>query len=422
MSTSPPPLHFQVFLASPGDVPEERKAARHLMETVLPKDPLLPCRVSFDVVGWDGPAASTPMPAHITPQDAIIRFKTRPAEYDIVLVILRGRMGTVMDVASLQKPDGSPYLSGTELEFEDAWNATPRPEIMIYRCDTIPSVPLNDPRRKEKQAQYDTLDTFLSRFQNPDGSWNGGVNDFRNAADFRGKLETYLKHIVVSRNDASEGALPGKPTVTVSTPPVDKAPNGISKPVVLPNPTLGTLFKGRDDVLATLRERLLAGAPTAITASYHALHGPGGIGKTRAAVEYAHAHKNDYSALLFAIADTPDAMAHNLANLSGALGLSERRDRPQQPRHVAASHQPAWRGGTADAPRAGHRRGQLRQGPSERRDPPQQPRRVAASHQPARRGGTADAPHGGYLPGIPPRYRTCASTSGRSYQQLRRAA
>ncbi len=42
--------------------------------------------------------------------------------------------------------------------------------------------------------------------------------------------------------------------------------------------------------------------------------------------------------------------------------------RPQQPRRVAASHQPARRGGTADAPRARHRRGKLRQGPSERRD------------------------------------------------------
>ena len=43
--------------------------------------------------------------------------------------------------------------------------------------------------------------------------------------------------------------------------------------------------------------------------------------------------------------------------------------RPQQPRPVAARHQPARRGGTADAPRAGDRRGQLRPGPSERRDP-----------------------------------------------------
>ncbi len=67
MPASPPPLHLRVFLASPGDVGEERRAARELMEIVLPKDPLLPCRVTFDVVAWDHPAASTPMPARIPP-------------------------------------------------------------------------------------------------------------------------------------------------------------------------------------------------------------------------------------------------------------------------------------------------------------------------------------------------------------------
>ena len=64
---------------------------------------------------------------------------------------------------------------------------------------------------------------------------------------------------------------------------------------------------------------------------------------------------------------------------------------------VAESHQPARRGGTADAPRAGNRRGQLRPGPSECCDPPQQPRAVAARHQPARRGGTAVAAAPGNL-------------------------
>ncbi len=68
-------LHLRVFLASPGDVAAERRAARELMETVLPKDPLLPCRVSFEVVAWDHPAASTPMPAQMTPQEAVIRSR-----------------------------------------------------------------------------------------------------------------------------------------------------------------------------------------------------------------------------------------------------------------------------------------------------------------------------------------------------------
>jgi hypothetical protein len=45
MSANSPPLHLLVFLASPGDVEDERNAARELMETALPKDPLLTCCV-----------------------------------------------------------------------------------------------------------------------------------------------------------------------------------------------------------------------------------------------------------------------------------------------------------------------------------------------------------------------------------------
>jgi hypothetical protein len=58
------------------------------------------------------------------------------------------------------------------------------------------------------------------------------------------------------------------------------------KPTNLPSP-LGTLFKGRDAFLEDLRTRLGAGGrPKAIVAR-QAIHGLGGVGKTRAAVEYA---------------------------------------------------------------------------------------------------------------------------------------
>ncbi len=103
-------------------------------------------------------------------------------------------------------------------------------------------------------------------------------------------------------------------------------------------------------------------------------------------------------------------------------GPSECREGAQQPRPIAASHQPAGRGGTArcagpwrsprrasgrtipmsrsasitspnccratnrlgrggaaDAPGFGDRRDELRTGPSQRRDPPQQPRVIAAN-------------------------------------------
>ncbi len=91
------------------------------------------------------------------------------------------------------------------------------------------------------------------------------------------------------------------------------------KPIVLPYPSIGDLFKGRDDFMRRLHESLTRarGGRTAIVSQ--ALYGLGGIGKTRAAVEYAWAHADDYNALLFAVAETPEALRRNLAALSGAL-------------------------------------------------------------------------------------------------------
>ena len=94
-----------------------------------------------------------------------------------------------------------------------------------------------------------------------------------------------------------------------------------AKPIDLPYPPLGSLFKGRDDFLQQLRKSLTRGAGrTAIVSS--ALYGLGGVGKTRAAVEYAWAHETDYTALLFVIAETPEALRRNLAALTGPLVLN----------------------------------------------------------------------------------------------------
>ena len=94
-----------------------------------------------------------------------------------------------------------------------------------------------------------------------------------------------------------------------------------AKPIDLPYPPLGKLFKGRDDFLKDLHKSLTRGAGrTAIVSS--ALYGLGGVGKTRTAVEYAWAHQDDYSALLFVIAETPEALRRNLAALARPLVLN----------------------------------------------------------------------------------------------------
>ena len=93
------------------------------------------------------------------------------------------------------------------------------------------------------------------------------------------------------------------------------------KPTNLPYTSLGTLFKGRDEFLAELRQHLTAEGPVVIKGK-RTIHGMGGVGKTRAAIEYAWKHADDYRALLFISADTPEALHRNLAALCGPLVLN----------------------------------------------------------------------------------------------------
>ncbi|MCP5142293.1 MAG: tetratricopeptide repeat protein [Chromatiales bacterium] len=93
-------------------------------------------------------------------------------------------------------------------------------------------------------------------------------------------------------------------------------------PIALPFQSLGHLFKGRDAMLTTLRDSLGAGGDGRATAIVgQAVHGLGGVGKTRLAVEYAWRHVDSYRALLFVVAETPEALVRNLAGLAGPAAL-----------------------------------------------------------------------------------------------------
>ena len=110
----PRPPHLRVFLSSPGDVADERNLARRLLKDELPYDPLLrhpitrDLLVTFDVVSWDDPAASTPMLATLTPQEAVNRALPKPSECDVVVIILWSRLGTPLPT-EYSKPTGEPY-------------------------------------------------------------------------------------------------------------------------------------------------------------------------------------------------------------------------------------------------------------------------------------------------------------------------
>lgn len=108
------------------------------------------------------------------------------------------------------------------------------------------------------------------------------------------------------------------------------------KPNNLDRASIGKLFKGRDETLEGLRARLTAGGAAAVTQP-QALCGLGGVGKTRAAVEYAWRFHDDYEALLFVVADSPAGLATNLAGLTGVLptGLADAAEQPENVRTEA---------------------------------------------------------------------------------------
>ncbi|HKI05713.1 MAG TPA: tetratricopeptide repeat protein [Thermoanaerobaculia bacterium] len=106
----------------------------------------------------------------------------------------------------------------------------------------------------------------------------------------------------------------------------------------LPFPSLGPLFQGREEMLTRLRETLEqspSGRATAIAGK--AVHGLGGVGKTRLAVEYAWRHAAEYSALLFVGAESPADLRRNLAALCerNVLDLPEQQAKEEEVREAA---------------------------------------------------------------------------------------
>ena len=89
------------------------------------------------------------------------------------------------------------------------------------------------------------------------------------------------------------------------------------QPQNLPYPSLGSLFKGRGPFVRALRAEFAAAA-----VGRKVLHGLGGIGKTRLALEYAWQHRHHYAALLYVRADTSAELEANLAALCGTLVLN----------------------------------------------------------------------------------------------------
>ena len=216
---------IRVFLASPGDVNEERAVALQVLD-MLEYDPLFKRDgaggVSIHAVAWDKPGSGTPMLATKTPQTAIREGLPRPSECDIVLVFFWGRMGTPLQHPEYQKEDGSPYLSGTEWEYLDAVTEERKhgkPITLIYRRTEEPRIDLKD---RKQVTQYHAVLDFFDQFRDPKtGALLGGVNEYTTPEDLRLKLLIELRQLV-DRVLSSDGAYIPEAALTESSGVMDR--------------------------------------------------------------------------------------------------------------------------------------------------------------------------------------------------------
>ncbi len=196
------PLHLRVFLSSPGDVAEERRIAREVIDAVA-RQPLLKGRVSFEVITYDDPDSPAPMSATETPQSSVNRYSGRPSDCDLTIALLWSRLGTPLP-ADVTREDGTRYESGTVWELEDAQQASKA--IWIYRRTEEPVIRLKDPEYEKKRNAYEAVEAFFQRFVNPDGSLASGFNAYANPTAFGQLVEKHLEFFVGARLEAAREA------------------------------------------------------------------------------------------------------------------------------------------------------------------------------------------------------------------------
>lgn len=193
----------RIFLSSPGDVADERRRAREILEGFA-KRGAFEGKVHVDVVAWDDPRAPALMDARFAPQANVDRAKGTPADCDATVVVLWSRMGTP---PGARKPDGTPYLSGTEYEFDLAVRAG-KP-VFVYHRTEVPQSALGAKDLAERVEQYERVQAFLASFKAADGTPRFSFRTYATPHEFaellRANGEVFIRDLLASETTARTG-------------------------------------------------------------------------------------------------------------------------------------------------------------------------------------------------------------------------
>ena len=185
--------------------------------------------------------------------------------------------------ASFNRPDGTPYQSGTEFEFDDAVEGSRRrgrPYVILFRKVRKCVLDLSDDADTvhERVTQYRRLESFISsRMKGPDGAFLHAFNEFDAADELETKvsqkLEQLILRLLAGEGESAAAPPPQPPTAAAgrSAPPPSAACAGSSRPT----PTCTSAAGGAtQEVLEQLRARAGSGSPFVL------VFGGSGVGKS----------------------------------------------------------------------------------------------------------------------------------------------
>ncbi len=212
--------------------------------------------------------------------------------------------------------DGAPPLSYTQWE---AWLALyhGKPLLIFTPAEAAPRDAAGDPDPAPRAAQQAHLERLAAAGYYPQDRF------------------TDPTHLALRVRNSNIGRLLD---AAAARPPARK----------LPWRSLGDLFAGRADELAALAQALGPVPTQALPVAARVVHGVGGVGKTRLAVEYAWRRAADYAAIFFVGGSDPGALASHLAALCApeVLDLPEQQASEQAVRQAAVlrwlNGHPGW--------------------------------------------------------------------------------
>ncbi len=180
----------RIFVSSPGDVRAERKITEDVLSFLQAEFSSYLC---IDPLFWENEVqfAHNDFQGNIEP----------PSQSDLFICILWSRLGTRLHPERYTRPDGSPYMSGTEFEFEDAITAfkkTRFPHLMLFKNEAEISIPENPPNEySERISQRNALHSFFEKWTKDEihsDVYSVGFNMYADLQEFKAKLTKFLRH------------------------------------------------------------------------------------------------------------------------------------------------------------------------------------------------------------------------------------